>query len=105
MPDFQFIAEAIRAAALEAPEKTAIREQGRTLTFAKLCDRIDRFGLGPTAIALITDKVFGYEGAIRHFLAIVATLAMPIGLLVSKLGQKTFADEVKSMEAPAAGRA
>ena len=60
------------------------------------------FGLGPTVIALITDRVFGYDAAIKYSLAIVAAVAMPLGLLIFAKGRKAFAAEVAAMEGPAA---
>ncbi len=80
---------------LVAPNQ--MRGQATALMF--LFSSMIGFGLGPTAIALITDKVFGYDEAIKYSLAIVAAVAMPLGLIIFKMGQKAFAAEVVAMEA------
>lgn len=47
-------------------------------------------GLGPTAIALITDYGFGYDGALRYSMAIVGAIAASMAALFLGLGLKPF---------------
>jgi MFS family permease len=56
-------------------------------------------GLGPTAIALVTDLGFGDDAALRYGLAIVTAVALPISAVVLTLGLKPFARAVEAAEA------
>lgn len=48
-------------------------------------------GLGPTAIAAVTDFGFGYDGALRWSIAIVATIGMALAAVILWLGLKPYA--------------
>ena len=47
-------------------------------------------GFGPTFVALITDKIFGYDGALKYSLAILHGTAAPIAALVLWFGLKHY---------------
>ena len=47
-------------------------------------------GIGPTAVALITDYVFGYDEALRYSLAIMGGVTAPLAALVLGLGLKHY---------------
>ncbi|MGQ0836505.1 MAG: spinster family MFS transporter [Gammaproteobacteria bacterium] len=51
-------------------------------------------GLGPTAIAVTTDYVFGDDAALRYSLAVVATVALPLSAIVLTLGFGAFRSAV-----------
>lgn len=55
-------------------------------------------GLGPTAIALVTDQVFGDDGALRYAIAVVTIVALPLAALVITLGLRPFARSVEEAE-------
>jgi len=55
-------------------------------------------GLGPTAVALVTDKVFGDDAALRYGLAIVTAVALPISAIILSFGLKPFARAVAAAE-------
>lgn len=56
------------------------------------------FGLGPTAVALITDYGFGDDAALRYSLAIVAAIFLPLSALVVASGLSAFRDSVEALE-------
>lgn len=56
-------------------------------------------GLGPTAIAAVTDFGFGYDGALRWSIAIVAGLGMALAALVLWLGLGPYARSTVAAEA------
>jgi MFS family permease len=49
------------------------------------------FGAGPFIVALFTDYVFGYDGALRYSLATVAAIIGPIAVLLNWYGMKPYA--------------
>lgn len=55
-------------------------------------------GLGPTAMALVTDYVFRDDAALRWSIALVAAVALTLGALVLTLGLKPFARSVEAAE-------
>ena len=48
------------------------------------------FGLGPTAVALITDYGFGEDGALRHSLSIVASIVLPLSAIIVMSSMAAF---------------
>lgn len=60
------------------------------------------FGLGPTAVALITDYGFGDDLALRHSLSIVAVAALPLSALLVVLSFAPFRRTVAEIEREAA---
>lgn len=56
-------------------------------------------GLGPTAIAAVTDFGFGYDGALRWSIAIVAGCGMALAGLILWLGLKPYARSTIAAEA------
>lgn len=59
-------------------------------------------GVGPTAIALITDRVFGDDQALRYSIAILTAVALPLSALILTFGLKAFAQSVERAELDAA---
>lgn len=55
-------------------------------------------GVGPTAIALITDRVFGDDNALRYSIAIVSAIALPLSAIILSFGLKAFAQSVERAE-------
>jgi MFS family permease len=49
------------------------------------------FGAGPFLVALFTDYVFGYDGALRYSLAAVAAIIGPVAALLNWYGMKPYA--------------
>jgi len=47
-------------------------------------------GIGPTAVALVTDKVFGYDAAIRYSLVIVPATAIILAEIFFVIGQRAY---------------
>jgi MFS family permease len=55
-------------------------------------------GIGPTAIALITDRVFGDDNALRYSIAIVTAVALPLSAIILSFGLRAFAQSVERAE-------
>ena len=47
-------------------------------------------GIGPTAVALITDRVFGYDAAVRYSLLIVTVSAFFLAEIFFVLGLRSY---------------
>ena len=47
-------------------------------------------GIGPTAVALVTDKVFHYDAAVRYSLTIVPVAAIILAELLFIMGQRNY---------------
>ncbi len=60
-------------------------------------------GLGPTAIALITDFVFGDEAMLRYAMAMFVGVVGPIGVLMIWLAIKPYGEAVRRMDAVTSG--
>jgi MFS family permease len=60
-------------------------------------------GIGPTAIALITDRVFGDDNALRYSIAIYTAVALPLSAIILSLGLKAFAQSVERAELSLSG--
>ncbi len=56
-------------------------------------------GFGPVLVALFTDRVFGWEGAVHYSLASVAVLAILLGTAILALGLRPFRDAVAAAPA------
>jgi MFS family permease len=57
-------------------------------------------GLGPTAIALITDNVFQDEAMLRYAMALFAAIVGPIGILLTWLAMKPYAAAIRRIDGP-----
>jgi MFS family permease len=77
------------------------RLRGRLVALYFLVANLVGLGLGPTAIALVTDRVFHDDAALRYGLAIVTAVALPLSALILTLGLKPFARAVAAAEARA----
>jgi MFS family permease len=86
----------VAGAALQVIAPNRLRARVVALYF--LVANLVGLGLGPTAIALITDRVFGDDMALRYGLAIVTAVALPLSALILTLGLKPFARAVVAAE-------
>jgi len=57
-------------------------------------------GIGPTAVALITDYVFADELALKYSLAIVTIFSLPIGVIILLTGAKHYSLRAKRLANP-----
>ena len=55
-------------------------------------------GLGPTAIALVTDVGFGDDAALRYSLVVVSGTALPLAALLLTLGMPAYRRSVSQTE-------
>ena len=78
------------------------RLRARVVALYFLVANLVGLGLGPTAIAFVTEAVFGREDALRFGLAVVTAVALPLAALVLTLGLKPFARAVAMAEASTA---
>jgi len=81
---------------------TPNRLRARMVALYFLVANLVGLGMGPTAMALVTDLAFGEDAALRYGLAIVTAVALPISALILTLGLKPFARAVEAAERHAA---
>ncbi|MNP72965.1 hypothetical protein D3C76_1696120 [compost metagenome] len=55
-------------------------------------------GLGPTAVALFTDYVFGDDAALRYSLLIVTSLAVSSSVLLLWMGLKPYRESLQRLQ-------
>lgn len=77
---------------------TPNRLRARMVALYFLVANLVGLGLGPTAIALVTEQVFGEDAALRYGLALVTGVALPVSALILTLGLKPFARAVEAAE-------
>ena len=77
---------------------TPNRLRARMVALYFLVANLIGLGLGPTAIALVTDLGFGRPEALRYGLAIVTAVALPISAVILTAGLKPFARAVEAAE-------
>jgi MFS family permease len=75
------------------------RLRAQTVALYFLVANLVGLGLGPTAIALVTEHVFGSDAALRYGLAVVTGVALPASAVILTLGLKPFARAVEAAEA------
>lgn len=75
------------------------RLRARVVALYFLVANLVGLGMGPTAIALVTEHVFGSDAALRYGLALVTGVALPVSALILTLGLKPFARAVAAAEA------
>ncbi|MGN6690616.1 MAG: hypothetical protein ACTHJU_06710, partial [Sphingopyxis sp.] len=51
-------------------------------------------GFGPMLMALLTDHLFGYDGALRYSIALVAGVALPLAAIILTMGFKAYARDL-----------
>ena len=78
----------VAGAALQLVTPNRLRARMVALYF--LVANLIGLGLGPTAIALVTDLVFGRPEGLRYGLAIVTAVALPISALILTAGLRPF---------------
>jgi MFS family permease len=81
---------------------TPPRLRARTVALYFLVANLVGLGLGPTAIALVTEHAFGSDAALRYGLAVVSGIALPVAALILTLGLRPFARAVIAAEQAAA---
>ena len=86
----------VAGAALQLITPNRLRSRMVALYF--LVANLIGLGCGPTAMALITDRVFGDDSALRYAIALVTVVAMPISAAVVTWGMKPFARAVEAAE-------
>lgn len=91
---------AANAAVAEAMPAT-LRGQGSALY--QLVQNLLSGAIGPAAVALLTDRVFGDPGAVRWSLALVAVVGMTVTLLLLGWGRTAFQRTVTAVRAAEAG--
>jgi MFS family permease len=77
---------------------TPNRLRARMVALYFLVANLIGLGLGPTAIALVTDLAFGRPEALRYGLAIVTGVALPVSALILTAGLRPFARAVEAAE-------
>jgi MFS family permease len=78
----------VAGAALQLIAPSALRAQITAFYF--FVANLIGLGLGPTAIALITDFVFRDDSALRYSMAIIAGAALPVSAVLLSLGLAPF---------------
>lgn len=73
------------------------RGQATALLF--LCASVMGYGVGPTAVAMITDFVFVRDEALRYSMAIVSAAATPAAVLILWRTQRPYAAELANRDA------
>jgi MFS family permease len=68
--------------------------RGQTTALTLLVTSLVGFGLGPTAIALVTDRVFQDDALLRDSLAMVAAIAAPLAILFFRISERSFGQAV-----------
>lgn len=74
------------------------RLRARTVALYFLVANLIGLGLGPTAIALVTDVVFGDDAALRYGIAIVTAAALPVAAVILTVGLKPFAEAAEAAD-------
>ena len=54
--------------------------------------------LGPTAIALVTDRVFGFDAAVRYSLLIVPGAACILAAILFLIGLRSYGESLGRLE-------
>ncbi len=86
----------VAGAALQLITPNRFRAQVTALYF--FVANLIGFGLGPTAVAAITDYGYGRDDALAWSMVIVATIALPLSALVINWGRAPFRRSVAVME-------
>ncbi|GAA7766952.1 MFS transporter [Cupriavidus sp. SHE] len=74
------------------------RMRGRAIALYLLLAGLLGLGLGPTAVALVTDYVFGNDASLRYSLALTAGPSALFGLWLIGSGLRPYAQSVASMQ-------
>ena len=86
----------VAGAALQMITPNGLRARMVALYF--LVANLIGLGCGPTAMALVTDRVFGDDAALRYAIALITAAAMPVSALLATWGLKPFARAVEQAE-------
>lgn len=55
-------------------------------------------GIGPTLVAVVTDYVFGYDGAVRYSILIINVMALSIAAVILWLGLASYRNSIAEMQ-------
>lgn len=91
------IAQSAAPAAIQAVVPNRMR--GQAIAVYLLLAGLLGIGLGPTAVALVTDHVFHHDGALRYALACTAAPAALFGLWLIGSGVKPYARTLAALHA------
>lgn len=94
---FQSVQGGVAGAALQLITPNRLRAQIIAVFF--FAANIIGLGLGPTAVAVITDYVFADDGALRYSMAIVSIIVLPASIAVLSWGLKPFRDSLDAADA------
>lgn len=86
----------VAGAALQLVSPPSVRARVVALYF--LVANLIGLGLGPTAIAFVTEAVFRREAALGQGLALVTGIALPLSAVILTFGMKPFARAVEAAE-------
>jgi MFS family permease len=86
----------VAGAALQLVSPPSVRARVVALYF--LVANLIGLGLGPTAIAFVTEAVFRREAALGQGLALVTGIALPLSAVILTVGMKPFARAVEAAE-------
>jgi hypothetical protein len=64
--------------------------RGQATAFYLLVVNLIGLGIGPTAVALVTDKVFHYDAAVRYSLTIVPVAAIVLAEIFFVMGLRSY---------------
>lgn len=78
---------------------TPNRYRGQVIALYFFTANMIGFGIGPTAVAMITDFGFADDGALRHSLSLVSAIVLPIAIGCIALSRAPFRRSVTSLEA------
>lgn len=81
------------------------RMRGKAVAFYTVIANLIGLGLGPTAVALLTDYAFGDESKLRYSLVIVALVCHATATIALALSLKPYRDSVTEIERAAAAAA
>jgi len=72
--------------------------RGISVAVAILISSLLGLGMGPTAVALVTDKVFGDPQMLRYSLAIVPTIIFVLSSVLGYVAVRTYGQGLKSLD-------
>jgi MFS family permease len=72
--------------------------RGQAIALYLLIVNLIGLGIGPTAIALVTDHVFGYDTAVRYSLMIVPTAASVLAGILFLIALRTYGRSLDGLE-------
>jgi MFS family permease len=99
VPAVFFLAMPFGAAPAAIQEIVPNRMRGQTSAIYLFIVNLIGLGIGPTAVALITDYVFGYDEAVRWSILIVAVAASTAAAFTLWAGMRPYRETLKRLHA------